>query len=123
MINTSAYFNITRLSTICLHISYFLPILCKILYPNIFCRGPFHLGRLSTTINIISLIWITIIIVLLLLPPIYPITSLTMNYASSVIGIILLCCGLAYFFSARYWFEGPITNLNLNYNKEKFDLL
>ncbi|CAF4287865.1 unnamed protein product [Rotaria sp. Silwood2] len=119
--NTIAFVAITNLSTICLYISYILPIVCKLLYPNAFLRGPFHLGIFSTFINIIALLWICLIIVLFVLPPIYPVTAITMNYASVGVGSVIICAGCAYFLSAKYWFQGPITNIT--FNKEKTDFI
>ncbi|CAF4152250.1 unnamed protein product [Rotaria magnacalcarata] len=121
--NTTTHMAIISLSTVCLYISYGLPILCKILYPHTFLRGPFHLGSFSRFINIVSLIWINFIIVLFALPTIYPISSITMNYTSIGVLSILICSGFAYFCSAKYWFEGPVTNLIFNYNKDKLDFI
>jgi amino acid transporter len=118
--NTTAYIAITSLSTICLYISYILPIVCKLLYPHTFIRGPFHLGRFSTLINIIAFIWVCCIVILFVLPPIYPVTAVTMNYASVGVGSVIIFAGLAYYLSAKYWFQGPITNLN--FHTEKIDV-
>ncbi len=115
--NSTAYVAITSLSTICLYISYILPIVCKLLYPNTFVHGPFHLGKFSIFINIIAFLWVCLIIILFVLPPIYPVTAVTMNYASVGVGSVILFAGLAYFLSAKYWFQGPITNLNYNIGK------
>ena len=115
--NTTAYVAITSLSTICLYISYALPILCKLLYPGTFFRGPFHLGKFSILIDIVALLWVCLIVVLFVLPPIYPVTAVTMNYASVGVGSVILISGIVYFFSAKYWFQGPITNLKLNTDK------
>jgi hypothetical protein len=116
----SCYIAITSLSTICLYISYILPIVCKLLYPHTFIRGPFHLGRFSTLINIIAFIWVCCIVILFVLPPIYPVTAVTMNYASVGVGSVIIFAGLAYYLSAKYWFQGPITNLN--FHTEKIDV-
>ncbi|CAF1035908.1 unnamed protein product [Adineta steineri] len=115
--NTTAYVAITSLSTISLYISYILPIICKLLYPNTFLRGPFHLGRFSIFINIIAVLWVCLIVILFVLPPVYPVTAVTMNYASVGIGCVLIFAGFAYFVSAKYWFRGPVTNVNMNTRK------
>ncbi len=121
LFNTTAYVTITSLCTICLYISYILPIVCKLLYPNAFVHGPFHLGRYSMLINIIAFFWVCFIVILFVLPPIYPVTTVTMNYASVGVGSVILFAGLAYFLSAKYWFQGPITNLN--FHSEKIDVV
>ena len=115
--NTTAYIALTSLSTISLYISYILPIVCKLLYPNAFLRGPLHLGRCSPFVNIIALLWICLTIILFVLPSIYPVTAVTMNYASAGVGSVVLFAGFAYFLSAKYWFQGPITNVNCNRKK------
>ena len=111
-VNTTAYIAITSLSTICLYISYILPIVCKLLYPDTFIRGPFHLGNLSTLINIIALLWVCLIVILFVLPPSYPVTVISMNYASVGVGSVIVFAGLGYFVSARYWLKGPNTSFN-----------
>jgi hypothetical protein len=57
------------------------------------------------------------IIILFFLPPVYPITAVTMNYVSVGVGSVILFAGLAYFVSAKYCFQGPITNVNCNRKK------
>jgi hypothetical protein len=117
--NSTAYSAIAGLSTICLYISYVLPVVCKLVYPNIFVRGPFHLGQFSVPINIIAVIWVSFIVVLFVLPPVYPVTAKTMNYASVGIGTLIISAGLGYAFSARHWFRGPISNVNSDkYNND-----
>lgn len=91
--------------------AYGLPLLCRLLSSVPFSRGPFHLGRYSIYINIIGLLWVTITIVLFVLPPEFPVTAKNMNYTSLVFGMVLLVISLVYIFSARHWFKGPLTNL------------
>ncbi len=110
--NSTAYSAIAGLSTICLYISYVLPILCKLIYPKTCVRGPFHLGRFSVPINIISVLWVSFIVVLFVLPSVYPVTAKTMNYASVGVGALVIFAGLGYALSARYWFRGPIANVD-----------
>ena len=109
LVNTTAYVAITSLSTICLYISYVIPVVCKLLYPNTFVRGPFHLGKYSTLINIVAVLWVCLISALFVLPPIYPVTGTTMNYASVGVASVILATGLGYLCSARHWFKGPAT--------------
>ncbi|UJR11093.1 hypothetical protein I4U23_015275 [Adineta vaga] len=112
LINSTAYSAVTSLCTICLYVAYGLPILCKLFSPIAFPHGPFHLGRFSTYINIIALIWISLIVVLFVLPTEYPVTAINMNYASVGFGTVLIISSLVYIFSARHWFKGPRTNVS-----------
>ncbi|CAF0862368.1 unnamed protein product, partial [Didymodactylos carnosus] len=109
--NTTAYSAVTSLSTICLYISYVMPIFWKLLFPKYFHPGPFNLGKWSTLIDIIAVIWVAFIVVLFVLPPLYPVTSTNMNYACVGVGAVILGSGLGYLLDARKWFQGPMTNI------------
>jgi hypothetical protein len=89
--------------------------------PRRFIRGPFHLGSFSIPINILAVLWVSFIVVLFVLPPVYPATAITMNYASAGVGAVIIFAGLGYALSARHWFRGPTTNLDSNKNGQKFD--
>ncbi|CAF0904322.1 unnamed protein product [Adineta steineri] len=110
LINSTAYYAVISLCTICLYVAYGLPIFCKLISPVPFPRGRFHLGRFSSYINIIAIMWVMLIVVLFVLPPEYPVTATNMNYASVGFGTLLIVTSLTYMFSARYWFKGPHTN-------------
>jgi hypothetical protein len=94
-----------------MNVAYGLPLLCKLLSPNPFPRGPFHLGRFSPYIDAIGVIWVIITVVLFVLPPEHPVTAANMNYTSLVFGTVVIAISLVYIFSARHWFKGPLTNL------------
>jgi hypothetical protein len=111
LINSTAYYAIVSLYTISLNIAYGLPLLCKLLSPIPFSRGPFHLGRCSTYIDVIAIIWVIITVVLFVLPSEHPVTATNMNYTPLVFGTAVLAISLTYIFSARHWFKGPLTNL------------
>ena len=82
------------------------------IYPKRFIRGPFYLGPFSLPINIIATLWVCFIVVLFVLPPIYPVIATTMNYASVGVGALVIFSGFGYALSARHWFRGPVTNLD-----------
>jgi hypothetical protein len=63
-------------------------------------------------INILAILWVSFIVVLFVLPPVYPVTASTMNYASVGVGSVIIFAGLGYALSARHWFRGPVTNLD-----------
>ena len=67
-----AYSAVVALSTIALYASYALPILVGLrarLRGDWTERGPWHLGRWSSAINVIALAWVFVITVLFVLPP------------------------------------------------------
>ena len=66
----------------------------------------------TADIDGIALIWTSLIIVLFILPPEYPVTAINMNYASVGFGTVLIVSSLVYIFSARHWFKGPRTNVS-----------
>ncbi|KAJ3186441.1 hypothetical protein HK101_009637 [Irineochytrium annulatum] len=116
--NPTAFTAITSIATIGLYISYGSPIVCKLLNPTLFKPGPFHLGRWSTAVNVVSCAWIGIITALFLLPTTNPVTSLNMNYACVLVGAVFFGAGGAWLLSARKWFKGPVINLSEAEKKE-----
>jgi amino acid transporter len=67
-----AYSVMTALSTIDLYASYGIPIACGLWARRtgrFTRRGPWHLGRCSTAVNVVALIWIAVLTVLFVLPP------------------------------------------------------
>lgn len=111
--NITTFFAVTSIATIGLYISYGLPILFKLVLArnNHWKPGPFNLGRFSTTVNIIAVVWICFITVLFCLPSVYPIDQNTLNYAPVAVGVVLFGNLLAWFFPGRWgahrWFKGP----------------
>ncbi|KAF8888115.1 amino acid/polyamine transporter I [Infundibulicybe gibba] len=100
-------------SVIGLYTSYAAPILLRITSGrDKFESGPFSLGRWSTIIGAISVIWVTFIVVLLLFPSGQRTTAAEMNYAVVLIIAVLLFAGGSWVISARKWFTGPIKNID-----------
>ena len=67
-----AYTAVVALSTIALYASYGLPILAGMLARrrgNTVRVGPWHLGRATTVVNALALMWIAFVLVLFVLPP------------------------------------------------------
>ncbi|CAO3632003.1 unnamed protein product [Mucor hiemalis] len=110
--NSTAFSAITSVATIGLYISYAVPIVAKIINRKQFVPGPLHLGRFSEPIGIVAVLWICIITVLFVLPPVYPIEAVSMNYACLLVGLVLFGAGGSFAFSARKWFTGPVINLS-----------
>ncbi|KAI8615213.1 APC amino acid permease [Chytriomyces sp. MP71] len=111
--NSAAFTAITSIATIGLYISYGIPIACKLFNPDLFegHEGPFKLGQWSKPIGIVSLIWITIITALFVLPTTLPVTAVNMNYACVLVGAVMFGASGAYALSARHWFKGPVVNV------------
>ncbi|KAI8067702.1 amino acid/polyamine transporter I [Gilbertella persicaria] len=108
--NSTAFSAITSVATIGLYISYAVPIVAKLLNRKHFVRGPLHLGRFSEIVGVIAVLWIGVITVLFVLPPVYPVEPVTMNYACLAVGLVFIgACG-GYVLDARKWFTGPVVN-------------
>ncbi|OZJ04958.1 hypothetical protein BZG36_01751 [Bifiguratus adelaidae] len=109
--NTTAYSAVTSVATTGLYLSYGMPILVKLRNPSKFERGPFHLGRFSTLLGWIAVLWIALITILFVLPTTNPVTPVNMNYASVATGGVIIGAFLGWIFSARKWFKGPVANI------------
>jgi amino acid permease (GABA permease) len=103
----TAYAAVTSIATIGLYIAYILPTLLRRLAGDSFQPGPWHLGRWSALIGWLGVAWVTIIVVLFMLPESSPITSKTFNYAPIAVGIVLVIAGGWWILSAHKWFTGP----------------
>ncbi|MDB4969274.1 MAG: amino acid transporter [Myxococcales bacterium] len=96
-----AYNVIVSISTIGFYVSYGIPILLALRARRrgALERGPWHVGKWSTSINLVAVIWIAFITILFMLPP-NQLTGYTFGGA-------LLLLTIYYFAWARRHFEGP----------------
>ncbi|CAL8462011.1 g1542 [Coccomyxa elongata] len=72
--------NATAIACVCLDVSYCIPLLLRIVNHSNFEPGPFNLTRLQPYIKIAALSFITVIVVILLLPLGIPVTDATTNW-------------------------------------------
>ncbi|KXS17233.1 APC amino acid permease [Gonapodya prolifera JEL478] len=101
------------IATIGLMTAYILPTLCKLTFArHTFKRGEFNLGSLSEPIGWIAVGWGCFLFVLFCLPSSYPVNASNFNYASVMIVGITLLTSLAWIFSAKKWFNGPIPRVS-----------
>lgn len=108
-----AFNAMVSIATIGLYIAYALPILFRVtLARKSFVPGPFNLGRYGVVVGWIAVVWVAIISVLFSLPVEYPVTMETLNYTPVAVGGLLLLTVGSWVFRARYWFKGPITNID-----------
>ncbi|KAF9350491.1 hypothetical protein BGX26_011334 [Mortierella sp. AD094] len=102
----TAFSAIVSVNTIASSISYLIPILCRIvLARDSFEPGPFHLGRFSIPIGIVSTTWIIVTSILFLCPISYPVTAENMNYAAVPFVVVIGLCVIYYAFWGRHWFK------------------
>ncbi|KAF9948816.1 hypothetical protein BGZ65_007798, partial [Modicella reniformis] len=123
MWSKTAFSAIVSVNTIASSISYLIPILCRIvLARHTFEPGPFHLGKFSIPIGIVSTLWIVITSVLFLCPTLAPVTADNMNYASVPFVVVIGLCVLYYAIWGRHWFKPGGTRIGDSSGKEVDDL-
>ena len=105
--NPVAYQAVTSIAVIGLYIAYVLPTFLRLRQGRAFQRGPWHLGRWSTPIGIIAVIWVAVITVLFMLPTVSPVTFTSFNYTVVAVAVVLGFATAYWLISARHWFTGP----------------
>jgi amino acid permease (GABA permease) len=105
--NSTAYAAVTSIAVIGLYVAYVLPTFLRLRLGSAFVRGPWHLGRWSAPIGIVSVAWVVIITVLFMLPTASPVTWKTFNYTVIAVVAVLGFAGIWWVVSARKWFTGP----------------
>ena len=98
LINVTAYAAVTSIAVIGLYIAYVIPTLLRLRKGDAFERGPWHLGRWSRAIGVVSVAWVAVITVLFMLPQVSPVTWETFNYAPVAVLVVLG-------FAAVWWFS------------------
>ncbi|GAA5813684.1 hypothetical protein MFLAVUS_007170 [Mucor flavus] len=97
---------------IAINIAYGMPFVCRLLWVrNDMPRGPFSLGRFGLVLNFISVVWISFFSVILCIPSVSPVTPETMNWASAMIGGVLMFSLLFWFISGRKNYEEKINSV------------
>jgi hypothetical protein len=103
------------IATIGLYISYALPIFFRVTTARkSFIRGPFHLGRYGLIVGWTAVLWVAFVTVLFSLPVAYPVAKDDFNYTPVAMGGVLLLSVGSWVFHARFWFKGPIINVEMH---------
>ncbi len=89
LFSATAYLAVTSIAVIGLYIAYVVPVFLRRLTPD-FAPGPWNLGRWSPVIGWIAVGWVIFICILFVLPPAYPITVSTFNYAPVAVAVVLI---------------------------------
>ncbi|KAG0232572.1 hypothetical protein BGW42_008086 [Actinomortierella wolfii] len=106
MWSDEVYSAIVSVNTIASSVSYLIPILCRIILARkTFQPGPFHLGRFSIPVGVISSLWIGITSILFVCPTQYPVTAGNMNYALVPFVLVIGLCTIYYAVWGRKWFR------------------
>jgi amino acid permease (GABA permease) len=105
--NSTAYAAVTSIAVIGLYVAYVLPTFLRLRLGPAFVRGPWHLGRWSKPIGIVSVVWVVFITILFMLPTASPISFKTFNYTVIAVVAVVGFAGIYWLVSARKWFTGP----------------
>lgn len=77
-------------------------------------NAPFSLGRFGFALNIITIAWISLAVVLFCMPVALPVTASSMNYASVVFAGFASISIAWYFIRGRKSFSGPPVQADAN---------
>jgi amino acid permease (GABA permease) len=105
--NSTAYAAVTSIAVIGLYIAYVIPTFLRLRQGDAFVRGPWHLGRWSRLVGVLSVGWVVVITVLFMLPQISPVTAKSFNYAPIAVVVVIGFAGIWWMVSAHKWFTGP----------------
>jgi amino acid transporter len=106
--SSAAFNSFTGVATICLSTSYGMPILISVLRGRRAVKhSSFSLGRFGYFINIATLCWICLAVVLFCMPVSLPVAPATMNYASVVFAGFAAISVIWYSIRGRKDFNGP----------------
>ncbi|CAL4959491.1 unnamed protein product [Urochloa decumbens] len=96
------------------YIAYGLPIFFRVTTARkSFIPGPFHLGNYGLLVGWVAIAWVALVTVLFSLPVAYPVAEDNFNYTPVVVGGVFLLSVGAWVLHARFWFQGPITNVDV----------
>ncbi|KAF2146051.1 uncharacterized protein K452DRAFT_219377 [Aplosporella prunicola CBS 121167] len=106
--STAAFNSFTGCATICLSASYGGPILVSVLRGRKQVQhSSFSLGKFGFAINIMTICWIALALVLFCMPVSLPVDATDMNYASAVFAGFSSISMLWYVIRGRKEFKGP----------------
>ncbi|EXJ91531.1 hypothetical protein A1O3_00079 [Capronia epimyces CBS 606.96] len=120
--STTAFNALISLTTLGFYFSYAIPTVLfamrRFSTDNPIRFGPWTLGRFGLAINILSVVFCLFLIIFLPFPPILPVTSQNMNYASPVFVGVMVIAAVNYFLRARKRFHGPIKEVSSETSSE-----
>lgn len=107
LFSTVIYSAVTSIAVIGLYIAYVIPVFLRLIHKDRFKAGPFNLGKWSSLVGWLAILWTVLASVLFVLPVTYPITFTNFNFTGVVFILVWICLIPWYFTSVRHWFKGP----------------
>lgn len=95
-----------------------IPIIGKLLNPKLFKRGPWHLGKASTAINIASVLWTSFVTIVFVMPSSMPVNKENMNYCVVFIIALLISSLLGWRFGGKRVYKGPEEESEIEYSEK-----
>jgi amino acid transporter len=106
--SSAAFTSFTGVATICLSTSYGMPILISLIRGRQAVKNSsYSLGKFGFAINVLTVLWICLAVVLFCMPVSLPVEPATMNYASVVFAGFALISVIWYLVRGRKMFKGP----------------
>ncbi|KAI8149992.1 amino acid/polyamine transporter I [Fennellomyces sp. T-0311] len=109
-LGSEAYWGAMMSTTvICMNTAYLIPFACRLIWHrNDMPKGPFNLGKFSVPITILAVLWIIFFGIILCIPTINPVSPETMNWASLMIGGIIILALFFWVIGGRNYYKGPM---------------
>lgn len=86
-----------------------VPIIGKLLNPNLFKRGPWHLGKASTAVNVAAVLWTSYVSIIFVMPNAMPVTKENMNYCVVFFVVLVAVPLIVWFCGGGKEYKGPGT--------------
>ncbi|KFG77664.1 putative GABA permease [Metarhizium anisopliae] len=111
--NTTAFYGIMAGVLVAFQLSYIIPIGLYIVYAawkKDLIKGPFNLGRLSYPCHVVAFIFGCFMTIVMSFPVYQPVTAANMNYASILVGAVLILSLCSWFTWGNKHYQGPLEN-------------
>ncbi|KAH0593835.1 hypothetical protein MHUMG1_08587 [Metarhizium humberi] len=111
--NTTAFYGIMAGVLVAFQLSYIIPIGLYIVYAawkKDLIKGPFNLGRLSYPCHVVAFIFGCFMTIVMSFPVYQQVTAANMNYASILVGAVLILSLCSWFTWGNKHYQGPLEN-------------
>ncbi|MQY15060.1 hypothetical protein SRB5_52370 [Streptomyces sp. RB5] len=110
--SAEAYGAVVAINVIGITPAYAIPIYLRLRAKDKFVPGPWNLGRWSSLIGWIAVIWVAAITVVFCLPQVSPVTAKSFNYASVALVVVLLLATITWWAAGRRSYKTPIYSVD-----------